>query len=93
MNPNFQNEIYKACETKNWKKALELQYKIVDFFNKIVIPLRNKYSEVSLAKALVNASGFLSVGPPRDPFIPVKPDDQKKLRIDLEKECPYLIYK
>lgn len=93
MNPKFQNQIYEACRVKDWGKALELQYKIVDFIDKIVIPLRKKYSEISLAKALVNASGFLYVGPPRSPYIPVSKEDQEKLRIDLRRECPYLIYK
>lgn len=93
MNPNFQNEIYDACRVKDWNKAMNLQYKIIDFINKIVIPLRKKYSEVSLAKALVNASGFLYVGPPRAPYIPVTEEDQKKLRLDLERMCPYLVYK
>ncbi|MFB6088403.1 MAG: dihydrodipicolinate synthase family protein [Candidatus Aenigmatarchaeota archaeon] len=93
MNPKFQNELYNACKTKDWTRALELQYKIIDFINRIVVPLRKKYSETSLAKALVNASGFLYVGPPRAPYIPVSEEDQEKIRRDLERECPYLIYK
>ena len=93
MNPKFQNDIYKHCRDKNWDKALEMQYKIVEFIDKIVTPLRKKYSEISLAKALVNAGGFLYVGFPRTPYIPVSHEEQKKLRKDLEKICPYLIYK
>ncbi len=93
MNPEFQDKVYEACKNKKWDKAISMQYKIVDFLRDIVVPLREKYSEISLAKALVNASGFLYVGPPRLPYIPVTPDDQKKLRHDLEKICPYLIYK
>ena len=93
MNPNFQNELYANCKQKNWKKAIDMQYKIIDFINEIVVPLRGKYSEVSLAKALVNASGFLEVGPPRSPYIPVSPSDQKKLRKDLEKSFEFLIYR
>lgn len=93
MNPKFQNDLYKYCKERNWAKALEMQYKIVEFLEKIVVPLREKYSEISLAKALVNASGFLHVGPPRLPYIPVSDEDQKKLRRDLKKTCPYLIYK
>ncbi|MFC2061385.1 dihydrodipicolinate synthase family protein [Elusimicrobiota bacterium] len=93
MNPEFQNEIYEACMSKDWKKAKDMQNKIIDFIDKIVVPLRAKYNEVSLAKALVNASGFLYVGPPRPPCIPVSGEDQVKLRSDLEKYCPYLIYK
>jgi len=93
INPGFQNKIYKACQLKNWNKAIKLQNKIIDFINKIVVPLRKKYCEVSLAKALINASGFLQVGPPRPPYIPLIKEDQKKLRLGLEKECPYLLYK
>ena len=93
MNPKFQNDLYKYCKDKNWEKALQMQYQIVDFIKKIVIPLREKYNEVSLAKALVNASGFLYVGPPRSPYIAVSHEDEKKLRKDLEKICPYMIYK
>ena len=93
MNPNFQNELYSTCKQKNWKKAIDMQYKIIDFINEIVVPLRSKYSEVSLAKALVNASGFIEVGPPRAPYIPVSSSDQEKLRKDLEKSFEYLIYK
>jgi 4-hydroxy-tetrahydrodipicolinate synthase len=93
MNPIFQNELYEACKEKNWEKAINIQYKIVDFINNIVVPLREKYSEVSLAKALVNASGFLKVGPPRSPYIPVSQSDQIKIREDLDKLHPYLIYK
>lgn len=93
MNPNFQNDIYKYCKNQEWDKALDMQYKIVKFIKKIVIPLRKKYSEIALAKALINASGFLYVGPPRTPYNSVTSEDQIKIRRDLEKICPYLIYK
>jgi dihydrodipicolinate synthase/N-acetylneuraminate lyase len=93
MNPSFQNKLYKTCKEKKWEKAINMQFKIIDFINDIVVPLREKYSEVSLAKALVNASGFLKVGPPRPPYIPVRESDQIKIRKDLEKLHPYLIYK
>jgi len=93
MNPDFQNDIYKHCKNKNWDEALKMQYQIIEFIKEIVIPLREKYSEIALAKALINASGFLYVGPPRTPYMPVSHEDQKKLRKDLEKKCPYLIHK
>ena len=76
-------EIINIQDIKDKAKAVEER----------VDDVRERYSEISLAKALVNASGFLYVGPPRSPYIPIPPKEQKKLRNDLEKMCPYLIYK
>ncbi|MFC2091181.1 dihydrodipicolinate synthase family protein [Elusimicrobiota bacterium] len=93
MNPEFQNDLYAAIASGDWDQAVRMQYKIIDFIDKIVVPLRQKYSEVALAKALVNASGFIYVGYPRAPYIRVSEDDQQQIRRDIEEYCPYLIYK
>lgn len=92
INPKFQDKLYKNCKNKNWNEAIKMQYKINKFLNEIVVPLRKKYNEISLAKSIINASGFINVGYPRSPYIPVNEKDQIQLRKNLEKICPYLIY-
>jgi dihydrodipicolinate synthase/N-acetylneuraminate lyase len=57
----------------------------------IELPGWANYSHTARHKALVDAFGFLHVGPPRSPAIPVPDDLQSALRDFLQRRYPELI--
>ncbi len=90
-NPKLSLELYEACISEDWKRAVEIERR---FLNIIWHPrspwneFREKYNNYSITKALIDEIGLIHVGPPRRPLIPVSEEDQKIMKKRLMEVCP-----
>jgi len=90
-NPKLSLELYEACKNGEWKRAIEIERRLLTVITHPRSPWKvfgGKYDSHAITKALVNAIGLVHVGPPRRPLIPVSEEDQKAMRELLIEVCP-----
>ncbi len=81
LRPKLFMEVYKACLDKDWTRAKKLHYEQLEFTNFVynVFGL-GTYTWFCVLKAALDNIGIIKGGYPRDPFIPVPENVQKKAK-------------
>jgi 4-hydroxy-tetrahydrodipicolinate synthase len=90
--PAYMMRWWGAIRGGDLPKALAMQHEVNDLLYGLIVPLiRQGYNEIAVTKAVVDAAGFLTAGPPRKPFRPVPPDRIGELRGQLETRYPVFL--
>jgi len=92
LNPDFILHLYQLCLEGRWQEALQEQFRINAFKRDLRPFIAEGYLDPVIDKALTDLSGFCQAGPPRQPFLPMPPEAQARLRSVLAKH-PFLLWR
>ena len=91
--PSFMMRWWRAISNGDLASALEMQHEVNEILRDPILPLivTEGYSEIAASKAIVDAAGFFTAGPPRKPFRAVPAERIKQLRGIFEEKFPQFL--